>query len=54
MEQVNKMLEIIQYATSGFWVFCGSVIILALMLKVGALLILGLAAIIRGGKVNIS
>lgn len=48
------MLEIIQYATSGFWVFCGTFRILALVLKIAALLILGLAAIIRGGKVNIS
>lgn len=48
------MLELIQYATSGFWVFCGTVIILALMLKVAALVILGIAAIIRGnGNITI-
>lgn len=49
------MLEILQYATSGFWVFCGTMILLALLLKVAAVVILGIAAIVRGdGNINIS
>jgi hypothetical protein len=49
------MLEFIQYATSGFWVFLGTVVILALVLKIVAVTILGLAAIFskRDGKINI-
>lgn len=48
------MLELLQYIFSSFWVFLGTVILLGLAGKLALVLVLGLAAIIRGGDHTIN
>ncbi|NDV53852.1 hypothetical protein [Salipiger sp. PrR003] len=47
------MLDILQFYVSGFWVWLGLTIGLSLVVKMIALLVLGLAGVIRGGNITI-
>jgi len=49
----SDVLEILQFIFSSFWVFLGTVILLGIVTKLVAILVLGLAAIIRKSPLKI-
>lgn len=48
------MLEVLQFIFSSFWVFLGTLILMAIGVQGLVAITLGLAAVLRGGNVKIN